>query len=216
MSYNQIPAQRQHDDVSTRELGTVYHDLRQCVTAGLLLSQMPHDDLLDGETRRRFSLIQQTLSHAADLLESATTASTPPSRPVDLSALAQACAAVAEFGHKVRFVSDVASPPLVTGDPVLLHRAVDNMIDNAGRAAGADGDVVVRVGTEADRAWVEVVDDGPGFGEIHHGTGRGLSVVSTAARSCGGRLEIESGPGPGTTVRMSFPLRTAPSPRRTP
>lgn len=228
MTYNPIPEQRRHTDLRVRELATLCHDLRQCVTAGLLLSHMPNDDLLDGETRRRFSLIQQTLGHAADLLEAATEepGHAPRQELLDLSELVQECTTVAEFGHKVRFVSDVEEAPLVSGDPVLLHRAVNNMIDNAARAAGRDGDVVARVGTDAGQTWVEVVDDGPGFGEIEHGTGQGLSVVSTAARTCGGRLEIASGPGPGTTVRMSFPrhqdhvgavpVRTAQSPRRTP
>jgi signal transduction histidine kinase len=221
MPHNMIPEQRRHTDLRDREIATLCHDLRQCVTAGLLLAQMPNDDLLDGETRRRFSLIKQTLHHAANLLETAS--GEPPARDqvVNLSDLVQECTTVAEFGHKVRFVSEVDDAPLVTGDPLLLHRAVDNMIDNAGRAAGQGGDVVVRVGTDAAGVWVEVVDDGPGFGEIEHGTGQGLSVVSSAARACGGRLEIASGPGPGTTVRMAFPrqtaeVRTAPSLRRTP
>jgi signal transduction histidine kinase len=220
MTQNKIPEQRRHSDHRARELSTLCHDLRQCVTAGLLLSQLPHDDLLDGETRRRFTLIRQTLNHAADLLDTA--ASDPeeevPTEVVDLSELVERCTTVADFGHKVRFVSEAEGAPLLSGDPVLLHRAVNNMIDNAARAAGRSGDVVARVGTGDTDVWVEVVDDGPGFGEIEHGTGQGLSVVSAAARACGGRLEISSGPGPGTTVRMTFPrrLRTAQILRRTP
>lgn len=207
MSQLHVPEQRLHEDHRARELSTVYHDLRQCVTAGLLLTDMPHDDLLEPETRRRFSLIRQTLRHAADMLESAATtgARSGDWEVVDLAELAETCATVAEFGHKVRFVTDAAETPLVRTDALLLRRAIDNMIDNAGRAAGPDGDVVIRVGTAGEEAWVEVVDDGPGFGEIRHGTGRGLGVVSDAARRSGGRLEISSGPGPGTTVRMAFP-----------
>lgn len=206
MSQLRVPEQRLHDDHRARELAAVYHDLRQCVTAGLLLTDMPHDDLLEPETRRRFSLIRQTLRHAADMLESATPGARPTTwEAVDLAELAEKCATVAEFAHKVRFVSEATEPPLVRTDPLLLHRAVDNMIDNAGRAAGSHGDVVIRVGAAGAEAWVEVVDDGPGFGEIRHGTGRGLGVVSDAARRSGGRLEISSGPGPGTTVRMAFP-----------
>lgn len=204
MAHAQLPRQRR---AATRdkEFATLCHDLRQCVSAGLLLTQLPDSDRVDRETQRRFDLIQQTLSHAAELLESATTDLAPRQWVMDLSTVAQECVSVAEFGHKVRFVSDASYRPLVYGDPVLVHRAVDNMIDNAGRAAGESGDVVVQVGAAADEAWVEVVDDGPGFGEIEHGTGQGLSVVSTTARANGGRLEISSGPGPGTTVRLVFP-----------
>ena len=55
------------------------------------------------------------------------------------------------------------------------------------------------------QAVVEVSDDGPGFGRIEHGTGQGLSVISSAVRACDGRLEITSGPGPGTAVRVTLP-----------
>lgn len=201
-----VPVQRAPQDDGTHALSTLCHDLRQYLSAGLLLTTLPEGSALDHETRRRFELLHQTLSHAAALLETATGPSMPRLQAMNLSDVAQECVAVAELGHKVRFVSEASTTPLVDGDPLLLHRALGNMIDNAGRAAGDTGDIVVRVGTEAGQAWVEVVDDGPGFGEISHGSGQGLSVVSSTARSCGGRLEISSGPGPGTTVRLAFPL----------
>jgi len=64
---------------------------------------------------------------------------------------------------------------------------------------------VIRVGTAGDEAWIQVTDDGPGFGRIEHGTGQGLAVITSAVRACHGRLEITSGPGPGTAVRVTFP-----------
>lgn len=205
MAHTQVPRQRRAESDRDREFATLCHDLRQCVTAGLLLAQLPENDRVDRETQRRFDLIRRTLGHAAELIDSAAVDVAPRQWVMDLSHVAQDCVSVAEFGHKVRFVSEASYPALVYGDPVLVHRALDNMIDNAGRAAGESGDVVVQVGAGPDEAWVEVVDDGPGFGEIEHGTGQGLSVVSTTARASGGRLEISSGPGPGTTVRLVFP-----------
>ena len=204
-----VPTQRRSERERAHELSTLCHDLRQYVTAGLLLTSLPDNVELEPETRRRFDLLHQTLSHASTLLESAARPETVSPRLLDLALLAQESVDVAEYGHKVRYVSDVTVPPLVNGDPHLVRRALDNLIDNAGRAAGADGDVVVQVGSSDEVAWVEVVDDGPGFGEISHGTGQGLSVVSSTARSCGGRLEISSGPGPGTTVRLAFPVAAA-------
>jgi len=58
-------------------------------------------------------------------------------------------------------------------------------------------------------AWVEVTDDGHGFGQIESGSGHGLSIVSAAVRASNGRLEISSGPGPGTRVRIVMPTRLA-------
>jgi signal transduction histidine kinase len=206
MAYVPVPRQRRaHEDDEARHFNTLCHDLRQCVTAGLLLSQLPMDNLVDTETRRRFELIQQTLAHAGELLESAREDEEPKSWLLDLTHLVEECAAVAEFSHKIRVELDVAGPVIVAGDPLLLHRAIDNMIDNAGRAAGESGDIVIRLGTSAHEAWVEVADDGPGFGRIEHGTGQGLTIISSAVQACDGRLEISSGPGPGTMVRVVLP-----------
>jgi signal transduction histidine kinase len=205
MAHGPVPRQRRHHEDLTEEVAALCHDLRQCVTAGLLLTELPSESHLDTETRRRFDLIHQTLTHAGALLEQVTVDERPQHWLLDLTDLAEQCADVAEFRHKVRVVNETADPAIVSGDPLLLHRAIDNMIDNAGRAAGAYGDVVVRVGAADDEAWVEVSDDGPGFGRIEHGTGQGLSVVSAAAHDCDGRLEIKSGPGPGTSVRVTLP-----------
>jgi signal transduction histidine kinase len=204
MAYVPVPRQRRAQE-RARDINTLCHDLRQCLTAGLLLSQLPKDNLLDAETRRRFELIQQTLTHAGALLESARDDDEPQSWLVDLAELVEECAAVAEFSHKVRMEREVTEPVLVVGDPVLLHRAVDNMIDNAGRAAGDSGDIVIRLGASDAETWVEVTDDGPGFGRIEHGTGQGLTVVSSAVHACDGRLQISSGPGMGTSVRVTLP-----------
>lgn len=205
MAYVPVPEQRQSSESRADEIATLCHDLRQCVTAGLLLTQLPKDNVLDGETRRRFELIKQTLTHAGELLERATDEVAPQQWVLDLAELVDDCAKVAEFSHKVRIEHEVSEPALVSGDPVLLHRAIDNMIDNAGRAVGDSGDIVIRVGASEDAAWIEVADDGPGFGRIQHGTGQGLSVISSAVRACDGRLEITSGPGPGTAVRVTLP-----------
>jgi signal transduction histidine kinase len=204
MAYVPVPRQRRTHE-RAGDINTLCHDLRQCLTAGLLLSQLPKDNLLDAETRRRFELIQQTLTHAGALLETARDPEEPKSWLLDLTELAEECAAVAEFGHKIRMEREVTGPVLVVGDPLLLHRAIDNMIDNAGRAAGESGEILIRLGASDAEAWVEVTDDGPGFGRIEHGTGQGLTVVSSAVHACDGRLEISSGPGMGTSVRVTVP-----------
>lgn len=205
MAHGPVPQQRRRTEALANDMTALCHDLRQCVTAGLLLAQLPSENHLDSETQRRFDLIQQTLRHAGTLLDQATVETTPQPWLVNLSDLAEECVDVAEFKHKVRVENEVTEPAMVSGDPVLLHRAIDNMIDNAARAAGETGDVVLRIGTAKDKAWVEVADDGPGFGKIAHGTGQGLSVISSAVQACDGRLEITSGPGPGTAVRVTLP-----------
>lgn len=206
----QFPQQRTSaDDASPDDLATLCHDLHQCVTAGLMLTQLPHARDLDDETRRRLDLLRATLIHAGELLDHARTPRRPERSVVDVSRLVEDCVRVPRFHGRVRVEHQSEEQLLVAGDPLLLRRALDNMIDNATRAAGDDGDIVVWLGAYADSVWIAVDDDGPGFGRIGYGTGRGLSVVSEAARACDGRLEIASGPGPGTSVRVILPRHVA-------
>lgn len=207
----QLPQQRtaSPDVAPADDLATLCHDLHQCVTAGLMLTQLPQGRELDDETRHRLDLLHATLTHAGELLQHATAPREPERCVLDVSRLVEDCVRVPRFRGKVRVARQEQEPLLVAGDPMLLHRAVDNMIDNATRAAGDDGDIVVRLGAQDDTVWIAVEDNGPGFGRIGHGTGRGLSVVYEAARACDGRLEIASGPGPGTSVRVILPRHVA-------
>lgn len=65
-----------------------------------------------------------------------------------------------------------------------------NVVENAARAAGPRGQVVVTV--RHDGNWVRVIveDDGVGFGRIPAGTGLGLAVTRTNLRAVRGRLSI--------------------------
>ncbi len=87
----------------------------------------------------------------------------------------------------------------------LLRRAVLNVLNNGARAAGVGGRVRVEVGRHGNDAWLEVSDDGAGFGRIPAVSGIGMGVIEAAARSAGGSLEIYSGPTPGTRVRLRLP-----------
>ncbi len=185
------------------------HDLRQYVAAGLLLSEMPEDECLDPELRKRLELIHQQFVHAADLIATAAGAFTPRRWHLDLSPLVEECVEVVQLTRPVSMKVDVSNHPMAYGDPVLIRRALVNVLDNASRAVGQEGIVTVSVGDDDTTAWVKVVDNGRGFGQIESGTGHGLAIVTAAVRASRGRLEISSGPGPGTQVRMILPTQLA-------
>lgn len=182
------------------------HDLRQYAAAGLLAADMPGDECLDEGVRRRLGMIRELFGGIQDLVavhagETRTTSN------VDLVDLIDECVRVAELNHGVTVVLVHTGPVLVHADAVLLRRAIGNVLDNAARATGAGGSVTVTVERDSRAAHVEVVDEGLGFGQVAPGSGQGLSIVDMALRACKGRLEITSGPGPGTTVRLLFPVR---------
>jgi len=182
------------------------HDLRQYAAAGLLAADMPGDECLDEGVRRRLGMIRELFAGIRDPVavhagETRTTSN------VDLVDLIDECVRVAELNHGVSAVLVHTGPVLVHADAVLLRRAIGNVLDNAARATGAGGSVTVTVESDSRAACVEVVDEGLGFGHVAPGSGQGLSIVDMALRACKGRLEITSGPGPGTTVRLLFPVR---------
>jgi len=117
-----------------------------------------------------------------------------------------------------------ADLPLLEGDGQLLVQAVGNLIGNAVRYTPEGGRITVRARVAEGEAILEVADTGPGIspdeqtqifdrffrgrsaeGE-RQGAGLGLSIVRRVAAAHGGRLELESDLGRGSTFRLSIPL----------
>jgi two-component system, OmpR family, sensor histidine kinase BaeS len=138
----------------------------------------------------------------------------------------QARAAVAG----VRLTRELA-PAVIEGDPTRLHQIVTNLLSNAVKFTPADGTVEVRVNRERQRARLVVSDTGSGIGtdELPHvfdrfwrgrqaaeateGTGIGLSIVAELVAAHDGDISVDSPPGEGTTVTVTFPLSPGVGPR---
>ncbi len=117
-------------------------------------------------------------------------------------------------------VSLVTAPTMVRADPVLLQRAIGNLLDNAmrhGRAPGADQAIVTV--TVADGR-ITVADQGPGIdpgigddlferfaaGNGSAGAGIGLSVVRWVALAHGGDLKVHNGDEGGAIFEFRLPV----------
>jgi signal transduction histidine kinase len=126
-------------------------------------------------------------------------------------------------------ISEVHPPRamVLRGDHAQLSRALLNLVSNALKFSPDGGDVMIRVKQAGIHAHIEVTDHGIGIpaAEMPHlatrfyrasnavdakiiGTGLGLRIVQAIADNHGGRLELESVEGEGTTARLVLPMTT--------
>ena len=120
----------------------------------------------------------------------------------------------------------IQRPALACVDPVRLEQVTANLIDNAVKYTPAGGRVVVDVDTADGRALLRVHDTGAGIDPVEltriwdrlfrgdrsrteRGLGLGLSLVKAVVEAHGGRVDVTSAPGRGSTFTVSLPARPA-------
>ncbi len=136
------------------------------------------------------------------------------------------CMRVLAEEKEQRLEIEVRQPVAAQVDRMTLRQAVLNLLDNAIKYTPERGHIAVTVGKNAQgEACVAVIDDGPGIPAEYHekvfdrfyrvdkdrsraqgGTGLGLAIARHAVELNGGRIELESEPGKGSTFRIVLPL----------
>lgn len=182
----------------------ICHDLKQCIATARLLSDPGMTKDAEPDLRRRLEMLHQQLEDAAALVAMLNREVAESTSRTDLAEVTASCVGPLRTVRAIDFEVG-GGEHVLTGDRSLMRRAIANLLDNACRATPQAGEVRVSVGSEGPQSYVEVVDEGPGFGQIAHGAGLGLQVVRHAVWRGGGQLRIETGPRGGTSVRMSFP-----------
>ncbi|MBM7113611.1 HAMP domain-containing sensor histidine kinase [Archangium primigenium] len=179
-----------------------------------------------GELER---LIQDVLTTARlDLTTGQTPGATPPLRRERVEAQVLVDKAAARFrSARPEHRLDVALEPdlpVLEADPVLLRRALDNLLDNAGKYSEPNTTVRLRARVSGGGLEVVVADEGIGIDatDMQHlftpffrsdrsrarktgGVGLGLALARRIVVAHGGSLSLESQPGQGTTARVQLP-----------
>jgi len=115
-----------------------------------------------------------------------------------------------------------AKPLRVAHDPALIQQVVLNLLLNAIQAIPDEGKIEVTVEPATDSAAIRVRDTGRGmsqeilakifkpfFTTRSEGTGLGLSLAKSVVDSHGGRIDVMSEPGRGSTFAVVLPSRVA-------
>jgi signal transduction histidine kinase len=110
-------------------------------------------------------------------------------------------------GLALHFSSAMKEEPVSPEIAVNAYRIVQEALTNVARHAAATS-VRVELGRAPHGLFVSVVDNGRGFeiSRVSDPHAVGLVGMRERARLIGGRVEIRSTPGMGTTVRLDIPL----------
>ncbi len=125
------------------------------------------------------------------------------------------------LGETAQLVLDVqAAEARIFADPVQVELVLMNLVVNSRDAMPAGGTLRIGIARHQNEVRLTVQDNGCGIPrELHsrvfepffttkqvgHGTGLGLSTVYAIVQEGGGRIELESEPGQGTTFTIDWP-----------
>ena len=126
-------------------------------------------------------------------------------------------------GLMLRIEGGADKAPVIMADERLFKQILLNLLTNAIKFT-SEGEITVRTGVEQNSPFIEVSDTGIGITDAdqeavllpfvqiadamtrnHEGSGLGLPLSKSLAELHGGRLDLTSKIGVGTTVRVSLP-----------
>jgi two-component system phosphate regulon sensor histidine kinase PhoR len=215
-------------------IANVSHELRTPLTVvgGFLEQMIDQPDIAPAQRRRIEETMLDQTQRMQRLIEDLLTLSrlethTGPERESEFPAarlveiVAAEARALSDGRHEI---SVDATPMILTGSMDELRSAFANLASNAVRHTPPGGAITIVFGPDPEGAHFTVIDNGPGIAPEHlpriterfyrvdksrsretGGTGLGLAIVKHALARHGGRLEIESELGHGSTFRAFLP-----------
>ena len=214
-------------DERQRMAGEIHDTIAQGLTG--IIAQLEAAERGDADPQRRRRHLRQARDLAREsLAEARRSVQALRPGPLDDARLPEALAELAHqwaetSGVPVRVEVDGTAIPLQPALEVVLFRAAQESLANIAKHARATR-TGITLSYTYDVVVLDVLDDGAGFdpaaagpaapaagtaaapGAVSlNGNGYGLSAMRQRLRQVGGRLEIESAPGDGTTVSASVP-----------
>ena len=186
---------------------------------------------LDSNQKEDFDVISEEINHIDTIVQNFLEFSRPPRLKLqNVSPSEIVDQAIQLLQHRLESyevfikIQRKESLPLVQADPEQLKEVLVNIIVNACEAMGQGGSIVIyeEVDIEQEKlrsAVIRISDNGPGvpdaiqskilepfFTTKEDGTGLGLSIANRIVQEHGGRLDIQSKEGNGSTFIISMPV----------
>ena len=196
----------------------VVHDLKNLVAQLQLTLRNAQRHRDNPEFQRdMLATIEHTVERMNLMMRQLRSGATPVENPglVDLGSVVQRVKTVRASSHP-RLELHVRDGVIAVGHEERLERVIGHLVQNALDAVGDEGRVTVRVARDGPAAVVEVADNGPGMSpefvreqlfkpfESTKQAGMGLGAYESQqyVRGVGGRIDVESEVGRGTTMRV--------------
>lgn len=231
---------RELDGMKDEFIGLISHELRTPLTSIIGYVRLLRDERTSEANADQYAEViqrnsQRLLRLVEDLLFLSQTHSgtmTVELRSADLAEIAGS--AVEEMRPEAQrknidLVLLATGAPRLPVDPTRIAQLLGNLISNAVKFTPDGGTVQVRVGTDADKAVLEVADTGVGIPaadrerifdrffrsaiatrQVIPGTGLGLTIAKNIVAAHNGTIAVDSDEGHGSTFRISLPLEPAP------
>jgi two-component system sensor histidine kinase BaeS len=232
-AFNAMSARLKSNDEQRRSfLGDVAHELRTPLSVIRGQAEAIADGLYPGDAAHLAPILDATQALDRLVEDLRTLVLTDAGNlvlyrePTDLGALAAETvdsfkAQAAAAG--VMLSADVSDQPMIVHiDPARIRSVLGNLLSNAIRHTPTGRTVGVAVSASSDEVVITVSDSGEGIppellprvfdrfvkGANSPGSGLGLAIAHDIVTAHGGKLDIESELGSGTTVRLTLPAVT--------
>ncbi|CAI2717724.1 ATP-binding protein [Nitrospina watsonii] len=133
-------------------------------------------------------------------------------------------ALLASYSDDIALEKHYGELPKLNAKPEEIQQVFLNIVRNAVQAMEGKGTLTLKTFLQNDNIMISVRDTGPGIAEEHltrifdpffttkeqgSGTGLGLNIVHKVVEKYGGRIDVKSQPGKGTTFIITLPTASS-------
>jgi two-component system, OmpR family, phosphate regulon sensor histidine kinase PhoR len=230
-AFRDLTSERRLEEEKTDLVATISHELRTPLAAvyGAAQTLLGRDDLTDDRRRQLLQMIAAQASRLSTITESVLLTSrldrgdvAVERESVDVAELARATVEAMRPQLPESVSLELVPTVNAAGDADRIQQVLVNLLDNAVKYGGGSP-VTVRVDPVDGVVRLSVQDEGPGLSPAEQarvfekfyragpqltrtgGTGLGLYISRELARRMGGRLDVRSEVGAGTTFVLELP-----------
>ncbi|WJG10604.1 ATP-binding protein [Aliiglaciecola sp. LCG003] len=211
-----------------KTVASIVHQIRTPLSAALLYASNLASNKLTDAARTRFSeklilRLKDLESQVNDMLLFAKSGEQQVVQSLDIDTLFndvyQASENMLSQSNATLSIKTSQNSGRILGNKPALVGAIQNLIHNGIQVQKDAPHIQLRAYSEAQSVFIEVVDHGPGvepdnmphifepfFTSKSHGTGLGLAVVATVAKSHGGTVSVHNCASKGACFTMQLPM----------